>query len=60
MKSHHAEGIPLPPHATSPRSRRLVIDPRNGRNRSRRLSILATLLGSAISGVLLSALIFWT
>ena len=57
MKSLEAEGIA--PRTIPSRPRRIAIDPRDGLRRSRRLAIVATLAGSAISGALLSVMILW-
>jgi len=57
MKSHQAEGIPARTIASRPH--RIAIDSRDGVRRSRRLAIIATLAGSAISGALLSVMILW-
>ena len=57
MKSLEAEGIPARPIARRPR--RIATDPRNGLRRSRRLAIIATLAGSAISSAVLSVMILW-
>jgi hypothetical protein len=59
MKSHQAEGIPLPPRTVRRRSRSIALDQSKRWNRSRSLAIIATLVGSAISCALLAAVIFW-